>query len=69
SYDLLKEVNADLVVGNDVARKGVGFRTETNEVVIVESNCNVEYIPLTSKQKIAKRIFDIALKLYKRDRP
>jgi phosphopantothenoylcysteine decarboxylase/phosphopantothenate--cysteine ligase len=65
SYDLLKEVNADLVVGNDVAKQGVGFRAETNEVIIVDSNRNVEYVPLTTKQKVAKRIFDVALKLYK----
>jgi phosphopantothenoylcysteine decarboxylase/phosphopantothenate--cysteine ligase len=64
SYDLLKEVNADLVVGNDVAKQGVGFRAETNEVIIVDSNRNVEYVPLTTKQKVAKRIFDVALKLY-----
>jgi len=67
SYELLKEVNADLVIGNDVAKQGVGFRTETNEVIIVDSNYNVEFVPLTTKQKIAKRIFDFALKLYKKN--
>ncbi|MEM2897393.1 MAG: phosphopantothenoylcysteine decarboxylase, partial [Candidatus Bathyarchaeia archaeon] len=64
SYDLLKEINADLVVGNDVAKKGVGFGTETNEVVIVDSNRKVEHVLLTTKQNVAKKVFDIALRLY-----
>jgi len=59
AYERLKQAQADLVVANDVSRKGVGFRTETNEVFIIDKEKNVVHVPLTSKRVVAKKILDI----------
>jgi len=62
AYELLKASNANLVVANDVSRKGSGFRVETNEVFIVDRARNVTHIPLSSKQFIASNLLDIIIK-------
>ncbi|MEM3382581.1 MAG: bifunctional phosphopantothenoylcysteine decarboxylase/phosphopantothenate--cysteine ligase CoaBC [Nitrososphaerales archaeon] len=61
AYDLLKISNADLVVANDVSRKGSGFGVDTNEVFIVDKTRNVIHIPLSSKQLIASKLLDIIM--------
>ncbi len=58
AYKRLKQANADLAVANDVSRKGVGFKTETNEVFIVDRKKNVIHVPLCSKRLVAKRVLD-----------
>lgn len=59
SYEKLKEAKADVIVANDVARKGVGFGVETNEIFIVDKKRNVVHVPLTTKREAAKRLFDV----------
>ena len=59
AYKRLKRANADLVVANDVSRKGVGFRTDTNEVFIIDKKKNVVHVPLSSKRFVAKKILDM----------
>ena len=58
AYDLLKSANADLIVANDVGKKGRGFDVETNEVFIVDKNKRVNHIALADKKIIASKIFD-----------
>ena len=59
AFKALKHANADLVVANDVSRKGVGFGTETNEVFIIDEEKNVVHVPLSSKRTVAERILDV----------
>lgn len=59
AFELIKEVGADLVVVNDVGRKGVGFGVDTNEVYIVDRNKTAVHVPLTTKREVAKRLFDV----------
>ncbi len=59
AYMRLKQTGADLIVANDIAREGVGFRTETNEVFIIDKEKNVVHIPLSSKHVVAKKILDM----------
>lgn len=59
AYKRLKRANADLVVANDVSRKGVGFRADTNEVFIIDKKKNVVHVPLSSKRFVAKKILDM----------
>lgn len=59
AYKRLKRANADLVVANDVSRKGVGFRVDTNEVFIIDKKKNVVHVPLSSKRFVAKKILDM----------
>ncbi len=60
---LLDEARADLVVANDVGKKGVGFEADTNEVYIVDRKKHVVHVPLLPKQEIARRILDMAVHL------
>jgi phosphopantothenoylcysteine decarboxylase/phosphopantothenate--cysteine ligase len=48
----------NLIVANDVSRKGVGFGAETNEVFIVDKGRNVIHLDTRSKNDIAKAILD-----------
>jgi len=58
AYWLLKSANADLVVANDVGKKGVGFDAETNEVFIVDKNKKISHSKLADKRIIASKILD-----------
>ncbi len=57
----LRESGADLIAVNDVARDGVGFGEETNEVLLVDSDHRIVRIGLATKEDVAKRILDEAL--------
>jgi phosphopantothenoylcysteine decarboxylase/phosphopantothenate--cysteine ligase len=57
----LMEAKADLIVVNDVGKKGAGFGTETNEVFIVDVKKNVVHVPLTKKREVASKILDVAI--------
>jgi phosphopantothenoylcysteine decarboxylase/phosphopantothenate--cysteine ligase len=59
AFKRLREAKADLIVANDVARKGVGFGVETNEVFIVDKKRRVVHVPLTTKREAAKRLLDV----------
>jgi len=59
AYERLKEAKSDLIVANDVGRKGVGFRYDTNEVFIVDADKKVVHVPVASKREVAKRLFDV----------
>jgi len=62
AYERLKEAKADLIVANDVARKGVGFGFETNEIFIVDKTRGVVHVPLTTKREAAKNLLDVIAK-------
>jgi phosphopantothenoylcysteine synthetase/decarboxylase len=54
----LKDSQADLMVANDVGRKGAGFQTDTNEVFIVGKGREVVHIQSAPKQDVAKKLLD-----------
>jgi len=58
AYNLLKDSNADLVVANDVSKKGRGFDTETNEVFVVDKKNKVKHLRLADKRVIGNEILD-----------
>ena len=62
AYSRLKTAKADLILANDVGRKGVGFDTETNELFVIDDAKEVLHIPKTSKKKVAHQILDVILK-------
>jgi phosphopantothenoylcysteine decarboxylase/phosphopantothenate--cysteine ligase len=65
AYKILHEKNADLVAANDVARQGVGFQTDTNELFVVDGRKQVVHIPLAEKRAVARQLVDIAVKKLK----
>jgi phosphopantothenoylcysteine decarboxylase/phosphopantothenate--cysteine ligase len=58
-YKRLVEAKADLIVVNDVGKKGVGFGTDTNEVFIIDKKKNIVNVPLAQKREVAKKILDV----------
>ncbi len=58
AFWLLKSANANIVVANDVGKKGSGFNTETNEVFIVNKNKKVKHLKLADKRVIGNKILD-----------
>lgn len=62
AYKILHEKNADLVAANDVAKKGVGFQADTNELYVVDARKRVVHIPLSEKRDVARQLVDLAIK-------
>ena len=54
----LHRKNLDLIVANDVSQADAGFEVDTNRVVLISANGNVEAPPLQSKVGIAAVILD-----------
>jgi phosphopantothenoylcysteine decarboxylase/phosphopantothenate--cysteine ligase len=54
----LEDKKLDLVVANDVSRKGSGFATETNEVILISLDGSSEALPIMSKRRVAEMILD-----------
>jgi phosphopantothenoylcysteine decarboxylase/phosphopantothenate--cysteine ligase len=59
AYKILTEAKADLIVVNDVGKKGVGFGTDTNEVFILDKKKNTMHVQLTRKRAVAEKILDV----------
>ncbi|MBI3592614.1 MAG: bifunctional phosphopantothenoylcysteine decarboxylase/phosphopantothenate--cysteine ligase CoaBC, partial [Nitrospirae bacterium] len=53
----LMSKNIDMIVFNDVSKKGSGFDVDTNEVVIIDRE-NEKKLPIMSKVDVAGAIFD-----------
>lgn len=59
AFNKLKECRADLVVANDLGRKGSTAGSDTAEVFVVDGEKKVEHIPLSGKQQVARRLLEI----------
>lgn len=58
AYKTLQTSNVDYIVANDVGKKDRGFRSDTNEVWIVDREKKSTHLPLASKREIAKKILE-----------
>lgn len=58
-YTRMKKAKADLIVINDIGKKGAGFDVETNEVFIVDNRKKTVHVPLSSKREVARKILDV----------
>jgi len=67
AFDKLNECNGDMIVANDVSRKGCDFGSDTNEVYIIDKENNVIHVPLKSKREIARNLIKIVRKKLKID--
>ncbi|MBP6941584.1 MAG: bifunctional phosphopantothenoylcysteine decarboxylase/phosphopantothenate--cysteine ligase CoaBC [Syntrophorhabdaceae bacterium] len=61
----LKKKNLDMIVANDVAKAGIGFGSDNNEVMIIEKSGKAKQVPLLSKEEIANIILDSVKKALK----
>lgn len=55
----MSECSCDLVVANDVARKGCEPGSETNEVIVVDKQKNIMNFPLQKKKFIARKLLEL----------
>ncbi|SDG96241.1 Phosphopantothenate-cysteine ligase /Phosphopantothenoylcysteine decarboxylase [Alteribacillus persepolensis] len=67
AQDKLKRKNLDIVIGNNITAENAGFRSETNEVVIVEKGKDPEYLPLMTKRETAEEVFARVLTYEKKE--
>jgi phosphopantothenoylcysteine decarboxylase / phosphopantothenate---cysteine ligase len=62
----MQKKNLDLVVVNDITKKGAGFNTDTNIATILTRNSDEEIeLPLMSKREMADKILDEVVRLRK----
>lgn len=58
----MEKKNLDLVVANDITKKGAGFNSDTNIATIISRENEVD-LPLMRKRELADKILDEMLKL------
>jgi phosphopantothenoylcysteine decarboxylase/phosphopantothenate--cysteine ligase len=63
AYGKLKESDADIVVANDIGRKGSKPGSDKNEVFIVNKKKEVIHLPSKSKVQVAQRLLEIVAEL------
>ncbi|HEU4431628.1 MAG TPA: bifunctional phosphopantothenoylcysteine decarboxylase/phosphopantothenate--cysteine ligase CoaBC [Myxococcota bacterium] len=59
----LARKGCDLLVANDISRSDAGFETDSNAVLLLTPDGEVEELPLLPKSEVAARIFDRIEKL------
>ena len=59
----MRSKNCDMVVGNLVSQRGIGFGSDQNEVTLVLRTGEVERVAQAPKREIADRILDQVLRL------
>ncbi len=66
AQEKLKRKNLDLIIANDVAKTGIGFGSDENEVVIIDRSGSMKKVPRMSKEEIASIILDAVKKVMKK---
>ena len=63
AIEKLKQSNADLILANDVSRKGIGFGSDMNEVMLINKR-GVVGKEIGEKREIAKKLLDYVAKIF-----
>jgi phosphopantothenoylcysteine decarboxylase / phosphopantothenate---cysteine ligase len=67
AYRKLKECDADIIVANDLGRKGSEPGSDKNEVFIVDRNKKIVRLPSESKAQVARKLLELVAKLAAED--
>jgi len=59
----LKEKNLDLIVANDVSKRGAGFDVDTNIATILPRKGRAEYLPKMTKLELSYKVLDKIVEL------
>ncbi len=54
----LKRKNLDLIVANDISAPGIGFRSDSNQVILIDRSGTLEKFPFLPKKEIAGLLLD-----------
>ena len=68
AFRKLKKKQLDLIVANDVAKEGIGFGSEENEVTLIDRTGLAKRVPRLSKDEVAQIILDAVQKILKKKR-
>ena len=68
AIDKARRKNVDLLVYNNVSEPGSSFGSDTNEVVIINSDGETDQWPLMSKRDVAEKLVDLILNEMEADR-
>jgi phosphopantothenoylcysteine decarboxylase / phosphopantothenate---cysteine ligase len=63
AYRKLKECDADIIVANDLGRKGSEPGSDKNEVFIVDRDKKIVHLPPESKAQVARRLLELVAEL------
>lgn len=58
----IKAKNFDMIVINNITQKNAGFKSDTNEVVIIDKSGKVENLEMMTKTELANKILDRVMK-------
>ncbi len=58
AYGRMKDCNADMIVANDVSRKGSEMGSGTSEVFLISKDKKILHLSLDSKKNIARKLFN-----------
>ncbi len=56
AYQKMRECDADMVIANDLGRKGCWAGSDKNEVFIIDKQMKVTHLPLQDKRQVARKI-------------
>ena len=62
AIDKLKRKNLDWIALNDISKQGIGFQSDFNQLTLFSKNERKVILELSSKQKLAKFLFDQIIK-------
>jgi phosphopantothenoylcysteine decarboxylase/phosphopantothenate--cysteine ligase len=63
AFKKLKQSNADLILANDVSRRGIGFGSDVNEVILIDKK-GVIGKERGEKKYIARKLLDYVADFY-----
>src|SRR5918996_1985482 len=63
AYRKLKECDADIIVANDLGRKGSEPGSDINEVFIIDRDKKIVHLPPESKAQVARRLLKLVAEL------
>ena len=58
AYHKMRDCNADLMVANDIGRKGSEMGSDTSKVFIIDKNKKVKHLPIQTKQSVARVLLE-----------
>ncbi len=66
AVEKLNKKNLDLIIANNVAKAGIGFGSDDNEVTIIEKTGASKEVPKMTKDEIAHTILNAVIKVMKK---